>query len=135
MLANHLKLFLALTLTVFTFALYANESSDQELVPVEQLEQDLEQDFLESDNKDWDRDWENDQRPGGYDPRPGRDPRWPDRQRGFVCWAQDHTGRSFRGFGQFPRMASRMAMEECRRGTFQPYSCRPLGCRQVGQRH
>lgn len=44
---------------------------------------------------------------------------------GFVCYARGRFGRTFEGFGWFPKMAQEQAMRKCERYLRR---CRPLGC-------
>jgi len=71
-------------------------------------------------------------RPGpGRPGRPGRpNPGRPPRPMMKVCFADNARGVVFRASGHaYDQYVQEDAMRQCEYNSFNPYSCRPLGCR------
>ena len=60
----------------------------------------------------------------GYPGRPGRPGPRP-----VECYARNARGITFRAQGWNPRQVQDRALQQCYRNSFNPRTCRPLGCR------
>lgn len=107
----------ALTLTAVPAAHAFENGVDGGLSPVEQFEDGADASLRPG-------------RPGG----PGRGPGYPGRPgrpgpRPVECYARNARGITFSARGWNARQVQDRALQQCYRNSFNPRTCRPLGCR------